>query len=78
MPVRWLHQDLGRAPVLLLDEVAAHLDETRRAALYDEICALGAQAVMTGTDSALFDALGPRGQVLSVSDNGAGSCIGTE
>jgi DNA replication and repair protein RecF len=75
---RALAEDLGRAPVLLLDEVAAHLDETRRAALYDEICALGAQAVMTGTDAALFDALGPRGQVLSVSDNGAGSCIGTE
>jgi DNA replication and repair protein RecF len=71
-----LSQDIDRAPVLLLDEVAAHLDETRRAALYDEICALGAQAVMTGTDAALFEALGSRGQVLFVRDSGAGSSIG--
>lgn len=34
-----LAADLGRAPILLLDEVAAHLDAARRAALYDEICA---------------------------------------
>jgi DNA replication and repair protein RecF len=33
--------DIGQAPVLLLDEVAAHLDADRRAALYDEICAWG-------------------------------------
>jgi DNA replication and repair protein RecF len=75
---RALAEDLGRAPVLLLDEVAAHLDEARRAALYDEICTLGAQAVMTGTDTALFEALGDRGQVLAVKDDGAGSWIGTE
>lgn len=74
---RALAQDLGRAPILLLDEVAAHLDETRRAALYDEICTLGAQAVMTGTDAALFDALGPRGQTLMVTDQGTGSTIKT-
>ena len=48
----------GRAPVLLLDEVAAHLDESRRVALYAEIGALGSQAWMTGTDRSLFDALG--------------------
>jgi DNA replication and repair protein RecF len=60
----------------LLDEVAAHLDEPRRAALYDEICTLGSQAVMTGTEATLFDALGDRAQVMSVSDNGAGSAIG--
>ncbi|HEY6919338.1 MAG TPA: DNA replication/repair protein RecF, partial [Tabrizicola sp.] len=65
---RALAQDLGRAPILLLDEVAAHLDETRRAALYDEICALDAQALMTGTEAELFAALGPRGQTLSVRD----------
>jgi DNA replication and repair protein RecF len=40
-----------RAPLLLLDEVAAHLDAGRRAALYDEICALGAQAFLTGTEA---------------------------
>ncbi len=75
---RALQQDLGRAPVLLLDEVAAHLDATRRAALYDEICAMGAQAIMTGTEPGLFDALGPRGQSLAVHDDGAGSLIKAE
>ena len=65
---RALSADLGRAPVVLLDEVAAHLDAGRRAALYDEICALGAQAVMTGTEPALFDSLGARAQSLSVTE----------
>ncbi|MDP3193897.1 DNA replication/repair protein RecF [Tabrizicola sp.] len=63
---RALAQDLGRAPILLLDEVAAHLDEHRRAALYDEICALQAQALMTGTEPELFTALGPRGRTLRI------------
>ena len=66
---RALHSDLGAAPILLLDEVAAHLDQTRRAALYDEICALGAQAMMTGTEASLFDSLGPRGQYFTVADD---------
>ncbi len=48
------------APVLLLDEVAAHLDAERREALYDEIYALGAQAWLSGTDAALFEAFGAR------------------
>lgn len=65
---RALAADLGRAPVLLLDEVAAHLDAPRRAALYDELCALGAQAIMTGTEASLFDALGHRAQSFSVAD----------
>ena len=56
----------GSAPLLLLDEIAAHLDEIRRAALFDEICALGAQAWMTGTDAALFDALRGRAHFLTV------------
>lgn len=72
---RALAIDLGRAPVLLLDEVAAHLDKSRRAALYDEICALGAQAIMTGTEADLFDALGSRGQVLQVVDVGGVSRV---
>jgi hypothetical protein len=42
---RALAQDLGQPPVLLFDEVAAHLDAARRGALYDEICSLGAQAI---------------------------------
>jgi len=58
----------GAAPLLLLDEVAAHLDEMRRAALFDEICALGAQAWMTGTDAHLFAAFGVRAQQFEVSD----------
>jgi DNA replication and repair protein RecF len=44
----------GFAPVLLLDEVAAHLDPSRRAALQTELAALGAQVWMTGADPALF------------------------
>lgn len=72
---RALAQDLGHAPILLLDEVAAHLDEARRAALYDEICALGAQALMTGTEAELFAALGNRGQSLTVRETPEGSHI---
>lgn len=65
---RALAKDTGAAPIILLDEVAAHLDTQRRAALYDEICALGAQAIMTGTEAALFDSLGPRTQVFALSE----------
>ncbi|MEO0401758.1 MAG: DNA replication/repair protein RecF [Pseudomonadota bacterium] len=65
---RALARDFGAPPLLLLDEVAAHLDQDRRAALYDEICALGAQAWMTGTEPALFDAMGDRAQYLHVTE----------
>ena len=58
----------GAPPVLLLDEVAAHLDTRRRAALYDEICALGLQAFMTGTEPGLFEALGERAQCIEVTE----------
>ncbi|NEX95219.1 DNA replication and repair protein RecF, partial [Caulobacter sp. 17J65-9] len=51
-------------PILLLDEVAAHLDRSRRAALFDEITALGLQAFLTGTDEALFEDL--KGRALGV------------
>lgn len=44
----------GRPPVLLLDEIAAHLDGRRRAALFERLTAMGVQAWMTGTDAALF------------------------
>ncbi|WP_246317259.1 DNA replication/repair protein RecF [Hyphomicrobium methylovorum] len=50
----------GAAPILLLDEITAHLDAARRAALFDEILRLGAQAWMTGTDENAFDALAGR------------------
>lgn len=49
-------------PILLLDEVAAHLDEGRRAALYDELTTLRLQAWLTGTGAELFTALGDRAQ----------------
>jgi len=58
----------GHAPLLLLDEIAAHLDATRRAALFEEILALGAQAWMTGTDLSLFEGLGARAEVFHVKD----------
>jgi DNA replication and repair protein RecF len=56
------HADLvaertGQAPILLLDEVAAHLDPFRRAALFERLAGKG-QAWMTGTESALFDEVG--------------------
>ena len=50
----------GMAPLLLLDEIAAHLDVVRRAALFEEIADLGAQAWMTGTDLSLFERLRAR------------------
>jgi DNA replication and repair protein RecF len=54
--------------VLLLDEIAAHLDDGRRAALFDILEALGFHAFMTGTDAGLFSAFGPRAQAFSVAD----------
>lgn len=58
----------GRPPLLLLDEIAAHLDAERRRALFDEVVALGAQSWMTGTDAELFRPLAGRAQVLRVAD----------
>ena len=59
----------GAPPLLLLDEVAAHLDASRRAALFDAVCAVGAQAWMTGTDLEAFRALGDRAQFLNVQNS---------
>lgn len=70
---RAMTADAGAPPIILLDEVAAHLDETRRAALYDEICALGAQAWMTGTGAELFEALGTRAHVIELREDPSGS-----
>jgi DNA replication and repair protein RecF len=53
-------------PILLLDEVAAHLDPNRRAALFDEITALGLQAFLTGADESLFEELQGRAQGVRV------------
>lgn len=60
----------GRAPLMLFDEVAAHLDASRRAALYDEICATGAQAWLTGTGPELFQEFGDRAQYLEMREVG--------
>ncbi|MEM7438716.1 MAG: DNA replication/repair protein RecF [Pseudomonadota bacterium] len=65
----------GAPPILLLDEVSAHLDADRRAALYDEICALGAQAWMTGTGPELFAELGDRAQRLEVAEEDGVSSV---
>lgn len=65
---RALSTSFGAAPLLLLDEVAAHLDANRRAALYDEIVALGVQAWMTGTEKELFAAMGDRAQYFEVTE----------
>ena len=58
----------GLAPILLLDEIAAHLDPLRRAALFEEIVALGSQAWMSGTDPDAFAALGNRAQFHRVEE----------
>lgn len=58
----------GAAPVLLLDEITAHLDEHRRAALFAEILHLKAQAWMTGTDAAAFDALAGKARFWRVDE----------
>lgn len=65
---RLLATTRGAAPLLLLDEVAAHLDETRRAALYETLLGLGGQAWLTGTDRALFAPFGDRAQQFRVED----------
>ncbi|MGI9394667.1 MAG: DNA replication/repair protein RecF [Boseongicola sp.] len=70
---RALAEDTGAPPLILLDEVAAHLDAERRTALYEEICVLGAQAWMTSTGPELFDDLGDRAQFFAVTENGSAS-----
>jgi len=70
---RALRDDFGAPPILLLDEVAAHLDAARRAALYSELHALKAQAWLTGTGPELFEALEHRATRLHVQESEAGS-----
>jgi len=64
------------SPILLLDEVAAHLDARRRTALFDEIEALGLQAFLTGTDDHLFQGLARRAQGLRVEGSGLAALAG--
>lgn len=72
---RALHDLRGAAPVLLLDEVAAHLDANRRAALYDILCNLGAQAFLTGTGAEFFTEFGSRAQHFLLHERQGESCI---
>lgn len=72
---RALTDSFGAPPLLLLDEVAAHLDADRQSALYDEIAALGAQAWMTGTGPELFATMGDRTQVLAVTEHDGASVV---
>ena len=58
----------GMAPILLLDEMAAHLDEQRRVALFNILDELGGQSFMTGTDRQLFSALDDRAEFFEISD----------
>jgi len=59
----------GLCPLLLLDEIAAHLDAVRRAALFEEILELGAQAWMTGTDIEMFAPLRGKAQLFEVENS---------
>ena len=63
---RAVKKEVGAPPILLLDEVAAHLDRTRRFGLFAALAALGCQAWMTGTDAELFAELGRDAAVLHV------------
>ena len=65
---RALALDRGRIPLLLLDEVGAHLDAERRKALFEAISAMGAQAWMTGTDLAQFEPLKFQANFFTVED----------
>ncbi|MEM8833288.1 MAG: DNA replication/repair protein RecF [Pseudomonadota bacterium] len=58
--------DTGMPPVLLLDEIAAHLDEARRAALFEQLQGLGGQVWMTGTDPVLFDSIAQKAQFFTI------------
>jgi DNA replication and repair protein RecF len=58
----------GAAPILLLDEITAHLDPLRRAALFEEVVAMGSQAWMSGTDPEAFAGLGERAQFFRVEE----------
>jgi len=63
---RLMKAERGAPPILLLDEVAAHLDEARRSALFDLLGVLGGQVWMTGTDESLFSSARNRAQFWGV------------
>jgi DNA replication and repair protein RecF len=63
---RLIRELSAAAPLVLLDEVAAHLDQARRGALFDDILDLNAQAWLTGTDRETFASLTSQAQILAV------------
>jgi DNA replication and repair protein RecF len=65
---RMMRAERGMPPVLLLDEIAAHLDEDRRAALFERLIAMGGQVWMTGTDPVLFDAIKDKAQFFHITN----------
>ena len=65
---RLMAAERGRTPLLLLDEVAAHLDENRRRALFETLLDLGVQAWLTGTDRSLFAGFGDQAQFFTVAE----------
>ena len=66
---RMQYQIRGAGPILLLDEVAAHLDETRRRSLFGELLSLNSQIWLTGTDAGLFQALAGRAAFYGAGEN---------
>ena len=72
---RAVAEAFGAPPLILLDEVAAHLDDDRREALLAAVLGLGAQAWMTGTGPELFGTLGERVQRLRVAETGGQSRV---
>jgi DNA replication and repair protein RecF len=72
-----IKQMTGFAPLLLLDEVIAHLDPARRAALYDVLAGLGAQTWMTGADRAAFGDITERAEVFEVRNGTVAPIIGS-
>ncbi len=58
----------GAPPLLLLDEIAAHLDEERRGSLFEELGDIGSQVWLTGTDKSLFDMMGKRARFFHFED----------
>ena len=63
---RLISQERGQAPLLLLDEIAAHLDVIRRKALFEIISEMGIQAWMTGTDEVIYNTLGTQAQHFKI------------
>ena len=65
---RMMAAEKGLAPIMLLDEVVAHLDEGRRKSLFDLLLDLGGQVWMTGTDPVLFETIAQKAQFFHVEE----------